>query len=190
MGKAGPKVKGVAFRTIDACYFELRGAKCHERARQLMLPELRAAYDGSVILAASWYAIEWYRDAMKSYRGANNDGPDLPRLIGYQAVRRDMASTYKMIFARIVSPQTLLGISARLFGQYYDTGQFEVLESRKGYVHARASGCVGWDANMWTELYGSCAAFLEIAGAKEVRLRTRSGGHDGDEDMEMEAHWL
>jgi hypothetical protein len=190
MGKDGPRVKGVAFRTIDACYFELRGARCHERARSLMMPELRAAYAGTTLLAASWYPIAWYRDAMRSFRAANNDGLDLPRLIGYQSVRRDMASTYKMMFARIVSPQTLLGLSARLFGQYYDTGQFQVLESRKGYVHAKLSGCVGWDGNMWIEIHGSCTAFLELAGAKEVRLRTKSGGRDADEHLELEGHWV
>ena len=188
--RTGPRVKGVAFRTIDACYFEIRGAKCHERARQLMDPELRDAFDRGMILAASWYSIDWYRDAFRAFRQASNDGPDLPRMIGYQAVKRDMSSTYKMMFARIVSPQTLLSLSGKLFSQYYDTGTFDVLESRKGYAQVLLSGCVGWDANMWTEMYGSCNAFLDAAGATEVRLRTKSGGRDGDTETELEAFWV
>jgi hypothetical protein len=43
---------------------------------------------------------------------------------------------------------------------------------------------------MWTEISGSCVAFLEVAGAKEVRLRTRLGGQDGDTETELEAHWV
>jgi hypothetical protein len=187
---AEPRVKGVAFRTVDACYFELRGAKLHHKARELMPAELRQAFDSSLILPASWYPISWYRELFRALRAAGNDGLDLPRQIGYQAVKRDMSSTYKMIFVRIISPQTLLSFSGKLFSTYYDTGQFEVLESRKGYVHVRVSGCIGWDINMWTEIYGSCMSMLEIAGAKEVRLRTRSGGHDNDTEMELEAHWV
>jgi hypothetical protein len=187
---ADPKVKGVAFRTVDSCYLELRGAKLHAKAHELMGPEVRDAYASGLILAASWYSIDWYRDVFRAMRAAGNDGLDLPRQIGYQSVKRDMSSTYKMIFVRIISPQTLLSFSGRLFSTYYDTGKFDVVESRKGYVHVRLSGCIGWDANMWTEIYGSCLSMLEIAGAKEVRLRSRSGGKDGDTENELEAHWM
>jgi hypothetical protein len=143
-----------------------------------------------MILAASWYPIEWYRDCFRAFRIANNDGPDLPRMIGYQAVKRDMATTYKMMFAKIVSPQTLLSLSGKLFSQYYDTGRMEVVQSRRGYALVRCSECTGWDANMWTEVYGSCIAFLEAAGATEVRLRTKAGGRDGDTETELEAFWV
>jgi hypothetical protein len=190
VGKEGPRVKGVSFRTIDACFLELRGAELHQRAHQVMSPEVRDAYKNNLILAASWYPIAWYRDVFRAFRAANNDGPDLPRMIGYQSVKRDMQSVYKQIFARIVSPQTLLSFSGKLFNQYYDTGHFDVVASRKGYVHVRVSECVGWDANMWTEIHGSCVAFLEAAGAKEVRVRVRAGGHDGDTETELEGHWL
>lgn len=184
------KVKGVAFRTIDTCFFELRGAKMHAKARELMFDEVRKAFESGLILPASWYPIGWYREVFRAFRAASGDGLELPRQIGYQAIKRDMSSIYKMMFVRIISPQTLLSLSSRLFSTYYDTGSFEVLESRKGYVHVKLSGCVGWDANMWTEIYGSCLSMLELAGAKEIRLRTKTGGRDHDTDTELEAHWV
>jgi hypothetical protein len=190
MATEGPRVKGVAFRTIDACYLELRGVRSHEKAHELMDPEVAEKYKTGLILAASWYPIEWYREVFRAFRAASNDGLELPRLIGYQSVKRDMRSVYKMMFARIVSPQTLLSFSGRLFNTYYDTGKFEVVQSSRGYVHVHLSGCTGWDGNMWTEIFGSCVAFLEVAGAKEVRLRTKSGGRDGDTETELEAHWV
>jgi hypothetical protein len=190
MGTAGPRVKGVAFRTIDACYLELRGAESHRRAHDMMMAEVRDAFKHSLVLAASWYPIEWYRDIFRAFRAASHDGLNLPRIIGYESVRRDMASVYKQFFARFVSPQMLLSLSSKLFNTYYDTGTFELIKSHKGYVHVRLSGCTGWDANMWTEISGSCVAFLEVAGAKEVRLRTRSGGQDHDTETELEAHWV
>jgi len=183
-------VKGVAFRTIELCYAELRGTEARDRARELMHPELRDLYRNGLVLAATWYPITWYRGALHAFLTATNDGPELARQIGYQAVKRDMMSVYKFIFAKIVSPQTLLGLSGRLFNHYYDTGTFDVLESRRGHVSVRAWGCIGWDLNMWTEVFGSCISFLEIAGAKDVRLQIKSGGRSGDTSMELEADWV
>jgi hypothetical protein len=187
---AEPRVKGVAFRSIDECFAELRGEDARDKARGLMPDELRDLFRNGLVLAATWYPISWYRETFRAFRTATNDGPELARQIGYQAVRRDMRGVYKTLFAKIVSPQTLLGMSARLFSNYYDTGTFEVLESHRGFVGVRLSGCKGWDLNMWTEIYGSCGSFLDIAGAKEVRLHIKSGGRDGDTTMEIDAHWV
>src|SRR5439155_12713444 len=119
--------------------------------------------------------IGWSREVFKAFRLATGEGPELPRLIGYHAVRKDLASTYKQILIKLVSPQMLLSLSARLFSTYYDTGRFEVLESRAGYVRVLMSQCTGWDANMWTEIKGSCVAFLEVAGAVDVALAAVDG---------------
>ena len=185
-----PRVKGVAFRSIDACYLELRGQPAHVKARGLMLPELREAYRQGLILSASWYPISWYRDALRAFRAASSDGAELARNIGRLTVRHDMQSVYKQLFLKLVSPQLLLSFSGRLFNTYYDTGSMTIVESRKGYSLARLTGCVGFDGNMWTEILGASAGMLEVAGAKEVRMPTRSGGRDGDEAMEMDAHWV
>ena len=180
----------MAFRTIDACFFELRGAKLHTRAQELMAPELRAAFRDGLILAATWYPISWYRDALRSFRAAGSEGLELARQIGYQAIRRDMIGTYKMMFARILSPQMLLSLSQRIFSTYYDTGESHVIESRRGHCVMRLSACIGWDANMFHEIHGSSASLLELAGAKEVRVHIRVGGRDGDDNAEYEAHWV
>jgi hypothetical protein len=101
-----------------------------------------------------------------------------------------MAGVHKQIIAKVLSPQTLLGMSQRVFSTYYDTGTFVIVESRGGFVHARATGCVGWDESMWSELIGSCESLLEIAGAKHVRLRALDGGRDGDASLNVEARWV
>jgi hypothetical protein len=185
-----PRVKGVAFRTAEACFAELRGPAARERARTLFVAELQTAFADGLVLAGSWYPISWYRDLFRGFRAATGDGPELARAIGYKAAQRDFASIYKQWVARIVSPQLLLGIAGRLFSTFYDTGSFDVLESRRGHVHVRCSECTGFDQNMWTELAGSCGAMLEIAGAKEVRVRVLSGGRDGSSVCEMEAYWV
>jgi hypothetical protein len=187
---AEPRVKGVAFRTIDACFIELRGAKLHARAQELMAPDLRDAFRNNLVLPASWYPIGWYRETLRAFRAANNEGLELVRQIGYQSARRDMLGTYKMMFAKILSPQTLLSLSNRIFSQYYDTGESRVTESKKGHCVMRLQGVIGWDANMFHEIHGSSVSLLEIAGAKDVRIHVRLGGRDGDTEAEYEAVWL
>jgi hypothetical protein len=184
-----PRVKGVAFRTIDACLSELRGAEVRARARSLMQGDVGRAYRDGLLLAASWYPISWYREAFRAFRAAAGEGLELPRAIGKRAVVYDFRGVHKQLVAKIVSPQMLLEMGQRVFHTYYDTGRLEVLEARKGYAKARVTGCVGWDANMWSELYGSCEAQLEIAGAQHVRLHVLSGGTDADTASAFEARW-
>jgi hypothetical protein len=184
-----PRVKGVSFRTVYTVFGELRGQEALERALGLMKPELSEAYRKNTILAASWYPISWYRDALSSYRRSVHEGLELMRAIGYRSLMLDMASVYKQFVVRFLSPQLLLGFSGRLFNTYYDTGKFEVIESQKGSVSVRCSGCIGWDQNMWTEITGGSVALLELSRAKDVRLRVLSGGKDGDTTLEMVAYW-
>jgi hypothetical protein len=186
---AEPRVKGVSFRTVQAVFAELRGKEMLERALDLMKPELSDAYRKNTMLAASWYPISWYRDALASCRRAAHEGPELMRAIGYRSMMLDMGSVYKQLVARFLSPQLLLGFSGRLFNTYYDTGKFEVIDAHKGSVTVRASECVGWDQNMWTEIAGSSVAMLELSRAKDVRLRVLAGGKDGDTSLEMVAYW-
>jgi hypothetical protein len=185
-----PRVKGVAFRTIDLCFSELRGAEARARSHLLMHGDVGRAYRDGLLLAASWYAISWYRDAFRAFRAATGEGLELPRSIGKRAVMHDMRGVHKQLLAKIVSPQMLLEIGQRVFHTYYDTGRLEVLESRKGYARVRLTGCLGWDANMWSELCGSCEGQLEIAGARHIRMRVLSGGGDADTDAEFEARWV
>jgi hypothetical protein len=168
-------------------FAELRGDAERARARALMQPEVRDAYAAGILLAASWYPITWYCNALGAFRTVGGATQEIIRAIGYRSAQHDMASVYKQLFAKLVSPQLLLAFSGKLFSTYYDTGSFSVVESQKGFVRVRCSNCVGWDHNMYTELSGSCAALLEIAGAQQVRVRMASGGRDGDTELEMTA---
>ena len=186
---AEPRVKGVAFRTIDLCYAALRGAEAREAARKTMPVELGDAFRYGTVLAASWYPIAWYRETFHAFRRATGDGPELARELGRRAAKHDMSGVHKQILAKLISPQSLLGMSQRVFNTYYESGEFDIVESRRGFVRARCWNCTGWDHNMWMELAGSCESLLQIAGAEHVRLRVLSGGGDGDSHAEFEAHW-
>ena len=183
-------MKGVAFRTIELCFFELRGADAREEARARMRPELANLYRDGLVLAATWYPISWYRETFQAFRAATGEGNELVRAIGKCAARHDMSGVHKQLLAKIISPQMLLAIAQRVFKTYYDTGTMEVVSSRRGFAHVRCVGCIGWDESMWVELAGSCEAQLELTGGKHVRLRILSGGGESDTGVELEAHWV
>jgi hypothetical protein len=187
--KTEPQVKGVALRTIDLCFREMRGPEHYQKALSLMDPEL-AHTCRTLILATAWYPISWYKGAFKAYRAATGEGTELPRLIGMACVRHDMQAVYKQLMLKIVSPQVLLTMAQRVFGAYYDHGALSVIEARKGYGRMQCTSCLGWDENMWAELVGSCEMQLELAGAKHVRIRVISGTKNGDVNSELEAHWI
>lgn len=189
-GRAGePRVKGLAFRTVELCFVELCGAPAREKAMELMDRQVAEAYRYGTLLSASWYPVSWYREVFRALRAATGAGPDLARRIGGLAVEHDMRGAHKRLLAWLSTPQTLLRLSQRVFNTYYDTGHLEVVASEESFVRVRAGGCVGWDANMWSELAGSCEALLTAAGARHVRVRGVGGGRDGDDHHELEARW-
>jgi hypothetical protein len=184
-----PQVKGNAFRTIEQCFVDLRGAEARDAALKLLSEPLRLSFEKKLLLASNWYPIGWYRDTFAAFRESQRAGVELPREIGRRGVRRDLGSVYKQIFLKLVSPQALFALSQRLFNNYFDIGLMQISDSRSGYVRASWIGCEGWDENLWAELAGSCEVLLEMAGAKHVRLRVIKGGRTGDDVCEMEAHW-
>lgn len=183
-----PRVKGVAFRSVYASLGKLRGKEIQLAARGAFTEELKSGFTYGAIVPGGWYPIEWYKDLFRAIRSATGEGKDLVHEIGRQCTRDDMSGIYSML-AKLISPQSLFSLSQRVFSNYYSAGAVEVVESRKGYTHARWKDCHQFDENMWTEILGSCVQLLEIGGARNVRARMVAGGHDGAETMEATAHW-
>lgn len=179
-------MKGLAFRSAMRAVATLRGEDAVVEARGHMPAEVADALRLGTIVATGWYPIAWYREMFGGIVRATS--ADLPRQVGAEAIRADLASVHKALL-RLLSPQTVYSLSNRMFTNYYDTGTVTTLETRPGFLHGRASGCAGWDRNMWQELVGATERILEIAGARHVRIRVVRGGGDGDELCEIEARW-
>lgn len=183
-----PRVKGVAFRSVHASLGKLRGKSAQQAALAACGDELRDGFTYGAIVPGGWYPIEWYKELFQAIRSSTGEGKELVHEIGRQCTRDDMSGIYSML-AKLISPQSLLSLSQRVFSNYYSVGKVEGVESRKGYSQARWTSCLRFDENMWTEILGSCAQLLEIGGAQNVRARILSGGTDGSDSMEAAAHW-
>lgn len=182
------RVKGVAFRSVYTSLGKLRGEAAQRATLAAASEELRQGFVYGAIVAGGWYSVELYKDLFRTLRSATGEGKELVHEIGRQCTRDDMSGVYSVL-AKLISPQSLLSLSQRVFSNYYSVGKVEVLESRAGYSRARWSECRGFDENMWLEIMGSCEQLLEIGGANHVRIRVVAGGADGSDHMEAAAHW-
>jgi hypothetical protein len=183
-----PRVKGVAFRSVNASLIKLRGKSVQQAAHAALSEELRNGFTYGAIVPGGWYPIGWYKELFRCIRSTSGEGKELVHEIGRQCTRDDMSGIYSML-AKLISPQSLFSLSQRVFSNYYSVGKVEVVESRRGYSHARWTACQQFDENMWTEILGSCVQLLEIGGASNVRARILLGGQDGNDTMEAAAHW-
>jgi hypothetical protein len=183
-----PRVKGVAFRSVYISLGKLRGEGAQRALLEGASDELRAGFSYGAIVPGGWYPIELYKELLRVIRSTTSEGKELVHEIGRQCTRDDLTGVYSML-AKVISPQSLFSLGQRVFSNYYSVGKVEVIESRRGYSHARWTDCHQFDENMWTEILGSCVELLELGGAKNVRARILRGGQDASDGMEARAHW-
>lgn len=183
-----PKVKGVAFRSVFASLGKLRGAGAQQAALQQFGQDLQSGFAYGGIVPGGWYPIAWYKELLRIVRSSSGEGRPFVYEVGRQCTRDDMSGIYSML-AKLITPQSLLSLSQRVFSSYYSVGKVQLAESRTGFCQASWRECRDFDENMWTEITGSCAQLLEIGGARNVRTHVVSGGQDGSDAMVLTAHW-
>lgn len=183
-----PNVKGVAFKSVLAALDEQVGpgalAAMHERL---------AGTDSEVlkyrIVATGWYPISLYR-SMWAAIAETTTGPAeaLAKQIGRACMQRDMNGVYRLVF-KLLSPETVLSLSSKMFSNYYDTGTLTVVEARAGVARASFRGCAGWSRLMWMEILGSSEMTLEMGGARDLRINYASRIGDDCESVDLLARW-
>lgn len=186
--QSSPRVKGIAFRTVVKTLDQLRGDAVVERALRKLPAYLGDGLRHNTISASNWYPIDWYRDLFSAIVSTTGEGEAIVREIGHRAAYADMSSVYKGIY-KLLSPEVVLALSARLFSNYYDTGSVKIVESREHFVRATWTGCVGFDRNLWLEVLASCETYLELSGAHDVRTLVHSGAGANDDHMDVRAQW-
>jgi hypothetical protein len=183
-----PHVKGVSFRSVMQALEALRGSEVVKNCTAQLPDDLAEAFQYGTILATGWYPIVWYRALLGCVRKAAGSGEQFLYQIGRQCMLQDTKGVYRAVF-NLLSPQTVIRVTPRLFNNYYDTGTCSISAAKLGYACVRWTHCEQFDHNMWCEIFGSAEQLLELAGAKNVRVRILAGGGDGDATAELAGHW-
>ncbi|MCB9585628.1 MAG: hypothetical protein H6718_09530 [Polyangiaceae bacterium] len=191
---AVPQIKGLSTRSVFQALGTLRGPEVAEQVIERLVASAESQELGELlrlggILASTWYPLAWHGQLMRAVRQVTGEGPELIWALGRESTAADLSSVHKM-FMGLLAPHTVLSVSPRMFGNYYDTGKVQVSESRKGYGLVEWSGCRGFDANLWTEILGGSEALLEAAGAKSIAIQRLHGGGNGQDFMRADANWL
>ena len=187
MGDA-PKIKGVALRNFRDVLAQVCEPQVVERVEAAFPTEVRDAFDHGRVVASGWYLLDWYKAMHAAARDVTRAGPSFARKIGRESTKRDLTGIYR-VFLQMISPQAMVSLSARVFGLYYTVGTMRVLEKREGFARVGVLDCDGFDENIWQDVLGGSELGLELAGAKNVRMRIESGGHTGDTSTVLVAHW-
>jgi hypothetical protein len=181
-----PKVKGLAFRSVLQAHASIRGEAGLAKVFGCMPPELALTLRAP--LASAWYSVENYVGLWEAIQVSTGQTPDYPRLIGRRCVEQDLTVVHKLAFAALTTA-TVLDISARLFGAYYDTGSCKSVRVDAGTVRVTFAGCVGFSQSMWAELRGAIEAFAEQASKKPVHSTMLQGGLTGHAHCVIDVYW-
>lgn len=185
-GSTEPHIKGLAFHSVLTALESLEGPEAVSRALEAAGSVGRRIAHGEVV-AASWAPVAWYREMWEGIASLGG-GEALARRIGRASILADMNRVHRFMI-RALSPATVTTVSARMWSRYFDTGGMKVESSSERYLRVRWHDCKGWSRMIWVEQFAGSEAFLELTGAKGVRLGVLEGGRDGDDFALTEATW-
>lgn len=181
-----PKVKGLAFRSVLQAVSSLKNEAVLAEVYRALPPKLSESLQ--VTLAASWYPIEDYVALWNAIQATTGYRPDFPRLVGKKCVEQDLKVVHKLAFAALSVP-TVMGISARLFGTYYNTGRCRSSMNGARTIRVEFEGCDGFSQNMWAELRGASECFAEKASRRPANSQIVVGGGDRDSTFVLDVSW-
>ncbi len=140
-------------------------------------------------LATTWYPVEQFIDLMTvADRVAGTGNLELVRTLGHHAASANLSTILK-VFIRFGSPEYILGKAAKVWSLYHDTGRgvteragargitFSVFEY--GFPHKV----------MCVTLLGWTRAYLELTGARSVKVVETKCRLKGDDCCRFDAGW-
>jgi hypothetical protein len=183
------QLKGTNFRAFVPALRTLRGDAALERTIELLPPDLGGTLRVNGFVTSGWYPTESFAAIHEAAQRACNEGPELSREIGREAVKLDFSSGVYRLITLSLAPETLFRWGPRVVALYYDRGRIVIEESLVGRAMARFEGFTGFRRSVWEDLIGGTLGLLELAGAKNIVTRVLSGGQDGDSNMGVSARW-
>lgn len=178
-------VKGTAFLGILTALEAMKGQPFRADVVAALEGEVGDAARTGTLLAAGWYPVGWYRQILVEV--TKRAGLPFIRQLGRTSTRESVSSVHR-IFMRMLSPETLIKQGARVFSSFYDA-KLEVASVSTGVARITWSGCHGFDKACWLDQLGATEELVDMSGAKLPRVKTISGGEDGDSEMVVEVAW-
>jgi hypothetical protein len=159
------------------------------RTIELCPREVGDALRVNAFVSSGWYPIEQFAQIHDAAQRACNEGHELSRALGRDGLLEDFRTGVNRLITLAIAPEAIFKWAPRVLGLYYDRGRIVIEESHAGRAMGRFEGFDGFTRSVWEDLLGGCVGALELAGAKNVTVRTLSGGQDGDPHLGISVRW-
>jgi hypothetical protein len=169
------RVKGINFTTAMQAVHRLYGPAARDRIERETPGDFGNALRFGGIVIGGWYPIAWYRELWKSLNGCLGVDEAAAYRIGHRAAGLSVNVAYRAL-SRMSSPATLLAMSARAFGYYFESGSLIVKQPEPKRLTAEWRDCHGFDNFIWSEVSGGAVYFIEATGATNITFNVLAGG--------------
>ena len=141
------------------------------------------------LLASSWYPFSlMVRFMRESERCFGTHSPHLLRDMGSAAAGYNMTTIYR-IFFKLGSPQFTLARAARVFGNFYDTGDLEAIVNEKGHAICELRDFGEPAPEFCERLMGWMEHLITLTGGIDLRSSHPQCVNRGDATCHYEGHW-
>ncbi len=180
------RIKGQAFVGFQSALSKRCGPLAVPAVLKALPSDIAHALESGEIVSVGWYPIDWYAKLQEVARAAF--GSAISRDIARDAARSDVTTIYRFIL-RFLSPQTLMGQSARVFRLFCDGGACTVEKTEARSATLLYTGIPGANRGFWDNVLGGSETIVELCGGRDVAVQVLDGGGDGDTTMRCEIKW-
>jgi|GEM_PF-1290204 len=181
-------VKGMAFRSVLAAHLHLRGPAADEAVRKALPEALSHALVTGTLMPSGFHPVAWYRELYAAIRRTAGGSLDVVRQVGALSAERDVSTMYRMVF-KLLSPKTLMQSTQRSLQTFFTDVRLVASETSPRRIQFEYQGFVGFDENLWADMYGSSERLIQMTGVKDVVLLKTGGGGNGDSTMALTCSW-
>jgi hypothetical protein len=183
------EVKGTAIVTVPLFIKERFGEGGLNRWVNVLAPEARKVYPGSV-LVSSWYPLKEFlveplRKMCDLFYAGDREGA---REAGRFSADHSLKGIYK-IFVKLGSPEFMVRRAGSILPMYYTPSEMKVVEARKGQGILQITHFPEMDQALEVRILGWMERAIEISGGKQPNIRITRSLAAGDSVTEFQANW-
>jgi hypothetical protein len=178
------RVKGTTLLNVLAAIHKVEGDRASDLLRKVD-GELSTAIQTRSIIAAGWYPVAWHRRLLGEVVGRGGM-IELSEVV--RTSTRDSMSSIHRALVKMLSPESLLRQSSRIFSSFFE-GTLAVRSETPGIVRIDWHRCVGFDRTCWQAQVLTVDELVTMTGSRVRGRAVLAGGGDGDADMALELRW-
>ena len=182
------RVKGAALRSSITYLREHFPAEIQQKVMESLQEDQRTILSRP-ILVSDWYDAELLYSFMHAVAEVSvQDERVIFHAMGRQSCDDGLNTVYKLFF-KIGSPAFIIKRAAQVWGNYYDEGKMEVLDSSSKFAHLRLLEQHLPNVAMCMRVTGWMERAVEFSGGRNVQLDHNTCAHRGDQFCEWRASW-